>query len=216
MYKDSKVNMARKKHNKQDISKDIIEQILYLEDSLPIFKNLMGENVSLQNTLYFKQAQSMMDGEYYSKVSQIDEHIKREGQQDFTTEGNNKTKTSIVATDLSKDIQAYAVQIAVRAINNLKPQLKDVNEKANSLIEYVKKEFENKYNSNWAIVVGTNFNSFITNKTTQYIHLLVDKIAFLIIREVPRGANDNYYRLYLTKKSLESFHDYVYSYRLKQ
>ena len=79
MYKDSKVNMARKKHNKQDISKDIIEQILYLEDSLPIFKNLMGENVSLQNTLYFKQAQSMMDGEYYSKVSQIDEHIKREG-----------------------------------------------------------------------------------------------------------------------------------------
>ena len=47
MYKDSRVNMARKKYRKENIDKDIIEQILYLEDSLPIFKNLMGENVAL-------------------------------------------------------------------------------------------------------------------------------------------------------------------------
>ena len=32
----------------------------------------MGENVSLQNSLLFKQAESMMDGEYYSKVNQIE------------------------------------------------------------------------------------------------------------------------------------------------
>ena len=28
----------------------------------------MGENVALQNTLFFKQAESMMDGQYYSYV----------------------------------------------------------------------------------------------------------------------------------------------------
>ena len=69
MYKDSRVNMAKKKYHKENIDKDIIEQILYLEDSLPIFKNLMGENVALQNTLFFKQAESMMDGQYYSEVN---------------------------------------------------------------------------------------------------------------------------------------------------
>ena len=55
-----------------NIDKDIFEQIWYLQDSLQIFKNLMGENVSLQNSLLFKQAESMMDGEYYSKVNQIE------------------------------------------------------------------------------------------------------------------------------------------------
>ena len=71
--------MAKKKYRKENIEKEIIDQILYLEDSLPIFKNLMGENVALQNTLFFKQAESMMDGQYYSKVDQIEQFVKRDG-----------------------------------------------------------------------------------------------------------------------------------------
>ena len=80
MYKDSRVTSIRnKKDNKQNIANAIIEEILYLEDSLPIFKKLMGENVALQNTLFFNQAESMMDGEFYSKVDQIEKFVIRDG-----------------------------------------------------------------------------------------------------------------------------------------
>jgi hypothetical protein len=37
----------------------------------------------------------------------------------------------------------------------------------------------------------------------------------ILAKKIDHGANANYKRLYLTKKSLESFHDYVYSLRLK-
>ena len=76
----------------------------------------------------------------------------------------NAAKVVIKNVDMSEDVQTYAVDTAIAALEKFNME-KDI-------AAHIKKDFDKTYGATWHAVVGKNFGSFVTHgefDTSQFI-----------------------------------------------
>jgi dynein light chain LC8-type len=48
------------------------------------------------------------------------------------------------------------------------------------MAQFIKKEFDKKYNPTWHVIVGRSFGSFVTHESGHFVYFYINSIAFLI------------------------------------
>ncbi|KAJ9471230.1 Dynein light chain LC6 [Diplonema papillatum] len=80
-------------------------------------------------------------------------------------------------TDMQKDMQQDAVDCAAYALQRFSEQ--------KSIAQFIKKEFDEKYNAKWHVVVGHDFASYVTHEVKDFTYFFIGQLAFLIWRTHP-------------------------------
>ncbi|KAK4473954.1 hypothetical protein MN116_003275 [Schistosoma mekongi] len=83
-------------------------------------------------------------------------------------------KAVIKNTDMTEDMQEYAVHTAATALSKYDIE-KDI-------AAYIKKDFDKEYRPNWHCVVGKHFGSYVTHETQHFIYFYLKDQAFLIFK----------------------------------
>ena len=89
---------------------------------------------------------------------------------------DENTEPVIKTSDMSEEMQKDVLSIAAEALKKYAIE-KDI-------AEYIKKEFDRKYNPTWHTVVGRNFGSFVTHEIGHFIYFYIGQIAFLLWRSI--------------------------------
>ncbi|MCO5556433.1 hypothetical protein L7F22_014656 [Adiantum nelumboides] len=88
-------------------------------------------------------------------------------------------KAALGETDMPVAMQAHAMRVASRALDVL-----DVCD-CQGLAAFLKKEFDKCYGPGWQCVVGTNFGSFVTHASGNFIYFGIERLSFLLFRGAP-------------------------------
>lgn len=83
-------------------------------------------------------------------------------------------KAVIKNTDMSEDMQQEAIDSATQALEKYNIE-KDI-------AEFMKKEFDKKYNPTWHCIVGRNFGSYVTHETKHFICFYLGEVAILLFK----------------------------------
>eukprot|EP00995_Heteronema_vittatum_P004933 NODE_1772_length_893_cov_214.978673_g1238_i0.p2 GENE.NODE_1772_length_893_cov_214.978673_g1238_i0~~NODE_1772_length_893_cov_214.978673_g1238_i0.p2 ORF type:complete len:90 (-),score=4.15 NODE_1772_length_893_cov_214.978673_g1238_i0:119-388(-) len=83
----------------------------------------------------------------------------------------------VCKVDMSEDMTQDAVDCAAEAIKKFTVQ-KD-------MAQFIKKEFDQKYNPKWHVIVGRHFGSYVAYETHAFVYFFIGELAFLIFK-----AND--------------------------
>eukprot|EP00998_Keelungia_sp_KM082_P001074 NODE_11263_length_466_cov_48.094395_g11240_i0.p1 GENE.NODE_11263_length_466_cov_48.094395_g11240_i0~~NODE_11263_length_466_cov_48.094395_g11240_i0.p1 ORF type:complete len:100 (+),score=21.91 NODE_11263_length_466_cov_48.094395_g11240_i0:65-364(+) len=83
----------------------------------------------------------------------------------------------ICKVDMGEDMTQDAVDCAAEALRNYKAQ-KD-------MAQFIKKEFDAKYNAKWHVIVGKHFGSYVSYEPDAFVYFFIGDLAFLIFK-----AND--------------------------
>eukprot|EP01060_Flectonema_neradi_P032261 TRINITY_DN5098_c6_g1_i1.p1 TRINITY_DN5098_c6_g1~~TRINITY_DN5098_c6_g1_i1.p1 ORF type:complete len:109 (+),score=24.23 TRINITY_DN5098_c6_g1_i1:44-370(+) len=83
-------------------------------------------------------------------------------------------KATVRLTDMKYEMQQDVIDCAAHALQNFKEQ--------KSIAQYIKKEFDAKYNSKWHVVVGRDFGSYVTHEVKDFTYFFIDELAFLVWR----------------------------------
>jgi dynein light chain LC8-type len=78
---------------------------------------------------------------------------------------------------MSEDMTQDAVDCASEAMNQFTVQ-KD-------MAQFIKKEFDRKYDPKWHVIVGRHFGSYVSYETRNFVYFFIGELAFLIFK-----AND--------------------------
>ena len=89
------------------------------------------------------------------------------------------TAPQIKQTDMPRDQQTHAVQLADKAIAESTAGSAALH---NSVARILKKEFDAVYGGVWQCVVGRNFGSFVVHDTQTFIYFYIGPIAVLLFR----------------------------------
>lgn len=81
-------------------------------------------------------------------------------------------KAIIKNTDMTEDMQQYAVDIATKAI-----ELYNIER---DIAAYIKKDFDIKFLPAWHAVVGRNFGSYITHEIKTFIHFYLGQVSIIL------------------------------------
>ena len=92
----------------------------------------------------------------------------------------SEPKTVIKNTNMSEEMQQYAVDCAKQALEkyNNGEDFDDVADIAN----FIGKEFDKKYNPTWHCIVGRNFGSYVTHETRHFIYFYLGQVAILLFK----------------------------------
>eukprot|EP00756_Hemistasia_phaeocysticola_P046362 Hpha_TRINITY_DN20133_c0_g1::TRINITY_DN20133_c0_g1_i1::g.82484::m.82484/K10418/DYNLL; dynein light chain LC8-type len=82
-------------------------------------------------------------------------------------------------TDMRDDMQQDAVDCAAHALRRFKEQ--------KGIAQFIKKEFDAKYDPKWHVVVGRDFGSYVTHEVKDFSYFFIGELAFLIWRTLPNG-----------------------------
>lgn len=85
---------------------------------------------------------------------------------------NSKTPYSIKASDMSDELQAEVVEVAIEAVK-LHPAVRDV-------AHHIKKEMDSRCSPTWHCVVGQDFGSYVTHEARTFIYFYVNKLGVLL------------------------------------
>ncbi|KDP38950.1 hypothetical protein JCGZ_00707 [Jatropha curcas] len=85
-------------------------------------------------------------------------------------------KAVIGETDMLKTMQQDALDLAAKALDFF-----DVTE-ATEIACFIKKEFDRTYGPGWQCIVGTDFGSFVTHRSGNFIHFQIGSLAILLFR----------------------------------
>ncbi|XP_071093161.1 dynein light chain LC6, flagellar outer arm-like [Haliotis cracherodii] len=85
----------------------------------------------------------------------------------------SERKAVVKYTDMSEDMQQVAVDYA-QALEQFNIE-KDI-------AEYIKKEFDKKYNPTWHCIVGRNFGSYVTHETKHFIYFYLGQVSVLLFK----------------------------------
>nr|XP_054764361.1 dynein light chain 1, cytoplasmic-like [Lytechinus pictus] len=90
---------------------------------------------------------------------------------------NEKDKAVVKNADMGEEMQEEAIKLAMDKLGDKqnKPVEKDV-------AAYIKKEFDNKYDSTWHCVVGRNFGSFVTHEKENFTYFYIGQTAILLFK----------------------------------
>lgn len=73
-----------------------------------------------------------------------------------------------------QEMQTDAIEIAQEAIGSYMME-KD-------MANFIKKEFDKKYNPTWHCIVGRNFGSYVTHETKHFIYFYLGQVAILLFK----------------------------------
>ncbi|XP_071093162.1 dynein light chain LC6, flagellar outer arm-like [Haliotis cracherodii] len=85
----------------------------------------------------------------------------------------SEIKAVVKYTDMSEDMQQVAVDYA-QALEQFNIE-KDI-------AEYIKKEFDKKYNPTWHCIVGRNFGSYVTHETKHFMYFYLGQVSVLLFK----------------------------------
>lgn len=80
----------------------------------------------------------------------------------------------IKSADMPEDMQRKAVEIAVAALDRF--------ELERDMAQYLKKEFDARFQPSWHCIVGRHFGSYVTHEGGGFIYFYIDKLAVLLYR----------------------------------
>ncbi|KAI7737449.1 hypothetical protein M8C21_002847 [Ambrosia artemisiifolia] len=87
---------------------------------------------------------------------------------------SSNRKIVIKSADMKEEMQTEAVNIAIKAFENLTVE-KDV-------AEQIKKEFDKNHGPTWHCIVGKNFGSYVTHETNHFVYFYLDSKAVLLFK----------------------------------
>ena len=76
--------------------------------------------------------------------------------------------------EMNKEMQQDAIDCAKVALEKFNIE-KDI-------ADYIKKEFDKKYNPSWHCVVGRNFGSYVTHEKEHFIYFYIGQVAVLLFK----------------------------------
>ena len=80
----------------------------------------------------------------------------------------------VKTVDMSEDMEKDAIDMSTYAINEFTVEKEMAN--------YIKKEFDKKYNPTWHCIVGRNFGSYVTHETKHFIYFYLGQVAILLFK----------------------------------
>ncbi|PWW75633.1 hypothetical protein C7212DRAFT_325524 [Tuber magnatum] len=83
-------------------------------------------------------------------------------------------RTTIKSIDMTEEMSNFAIDTAKKAMSS--------NTVEKDIAQYIKKEFDTKYNNTWHCIVGKNFGSFVTHETKNFIYFYVGPLAILLFK----------------------------------
>jgi dynein light chain LC8-type len=81
---------------------------------------------------------------------------------------------SIRAADISEDMQHCAEELAREALTKFTLE-KDV-------AQFLKQQFDTRFEKHWHCIVGTSFGSFVTHESRHFIYFYLGSVAFLLFK----------------------------------
>ncbi|XP_016657471.1 dynein light chain 1, cytoplasmic [Acyrthosiphon pisum] len=83
-------------------------------------------------------------------------------------------KAVIKNADMSEEMQQDAVDCATQALEKYNIE-KDI-------AEYIKKEFDKKYNMTWHCIVGRDYGSYVSPEMRHSIIFYLDQVAIILFK----------------------------------
>ena len=50
------------------------------------------------------------------------------------------------------------------------------------MAQYLKREFDNRYQPTWHCIIGRHFGSYVTHENSGFIYFYIDKLAILLFK----------------------------------
>ena len=72
------------------------------------------------------------------------------------------------------DMQRKAVELALNALERFKLE--------RDMAQFLKEEFDERFQPTWHCIVGRHFGSFVTHEGLGFIYFYIDKTAILLFR----------------------------------
>ena len=94
------------------------------------------------------------------------------------------TAPQIKQTDMPRDQQLHAIQLADKAITDTLTNSTANSGQSlhNSVARVLKKEFDSCYGGVWQCVVGRSFGSFVVHDSQTFIYFYIGPVAVLLFR----------------------------------
>lgn len=83
-------------------------------------------------------------------------------------------KVVIKRSDMSDDMLREAVELAVGALSRF--------ELERDMANYLKRQFDERFQPTWHCIVGRHFGSFVTHEDHAFVYFYIDKLAVLLFK----------------------------------
>ena len=84
------------------------------------------------------------------------------------------TKLKIGVVDMPEERREKAVEHILKSLESFNTE--------EQMAQYIKKEFDKKYNPTWHAIVGRNFGSYVTHETKHFIYFYLGQVAILLFK----------------------------------
>jgi len=91
-----------------------------------------------------------------------------------TTTLNKQTPHSIKATDMTEEMQAEVIEVAVEAVR--------AHEHPRDIAHYIKKAMDSRVSPTWHCIVGQDFGSYVTHEARHFCYFYVGKLGVLLFK----------------------------------
>lgn len=75
---------------------------------------------------------------------------------------------------MPEDMQRKAVELAITVLDRF--------ELERDMAQYLKREFDERYQPSWHCIVGRHFGSYVTHEAAGFFYFYIDKMAVLLFR----------------------------------
>lgn len=80
----------------------------------------------------------------------------------------------VKSADMPEDMQRKAIELALTALDRF--------ELERDMAQFIKKEFDAKFQPSWHCIVGRHFGSFVTHDGSGFLYFYIEKTAILLFR----------------------------------
>ncbi|VUZ57228.1 unnamed protein product [Hymenolepis diminuta] len=83
-------------------------------------------------------------------------------------------RLEVLSTKMSRNMEQDALDVASRALQRSR--------EPREIAQYIKKEFDEKYEPNWHCIVGNHFGSYVTHIENNFIYFSQGRTAILLFK----------------------------------
>ena len=80
--------------------------------------------------------------------------------------------------DMPDDILKFAVETAARELE----ACEDWEKQGETVVQAVKKAFDERWSPHWHVVIGKNFGSFVTHETKRFLYFYIGDKAVMVFK----------------------------------
>lgn len=87
---------------------------------------------------------------------------------------SRQPRVVVKSADMPDDMQRKAIELALAALDRF--------ELERDMAQYLKKEFDNRFQPSWHCIVGRHFGSYVTHEGAGFLYFYIEKVAILLFR----------------------------------